>query len=114
MDAELAESVVDDAFEGLGTPECLYEPPGGGSSVEGLVLILHRPSTERARSNGVRFERGEFHTDAQPAAIISLRRQVEPEEGGVFVIAGGRWKIGEAPVDDDAFGFSQRSSVVKL
>lgn len=116
MDADLTRSVVDDAFEGLGTPDCLYQPPGGGSSVEGLVLILHRPSAERSRG-GVRFSGGEmsFETDLKPAYIIVRRSQLAaPEEGGVFTRNGVQWRIGDEPTDDDVEGYSVRCSVVKL
>lgn len=116
MDAEIAKSVVDDAFEGLGTPDCLYQPPGGGSPVEGLVLILHRPSTGQAGPRGVRFSAGamSFETDTQPADIIVRAADVPaPAEGGVFTRLGVQWRIGEAPVENDALGLSFRCSVVK-
>lgn len=118
MDADLTQSVVDDAFEGLGTPDCLYDPPGGGSSVEGLVLILHRPSAERSRG-GVRFSAGQvnFETDVKPASIIVRRADLQgatPEIDGVFTRKGVRWRVGEDPVDDDIEGYSLRCSVVRL
>lgn len=114
MDADLTRSVVDDAFEGLGTPDCLYSPPGGGSSVEGLVLILHRPSAERVRG-GVKFSGGEmsFESNVKGANIVFRRADVEPAEAGVFTIAGVQWRIGEEPVDNDAHGYSGRCPAVR-
>ena len=116
MDADLAKSVVDDAFEGLGTPDCLYQPPGGGSPVEGLVLILHRPSTGQAGPRGVRFSAGamSFETSTQTAYMIVRAADVpDPVEGGVFTRLGVDWKIGEEPTENDALGLSLRCSVVK-
>lgn len=116
MDAEIAQSVVDDAFEGLGTPDCLYQPPGGGSPVEGLVLILHRPSAGQAGRRGVRFSAGamSFETNTQSAFMIVRAADVAaPAENGVFTRLGVQWRIGEEPVENDALGLSWRCSVVK-
>lgn len=113
MDAETAQSVIDDAFEGLGTPDCLYQPPGGGSSVEGLVLILHRPSAERLRG-GVRFDDGGFRTSEKPAAVIWRVDDLpaDPPQGARFTIGATTWLVGENEAeDDDVHGLSRRISV---
>lgn len=118
MDAELAKSVVDDAFEGLGTPDCLYQPPGGGSAVEDLRVILHRSSAAHGGRGAVKFSRGDmdFRTDVQPAAVV-YRAADLPDgaaEGGVFTIAGVEWTVGEGePLDDDLHGWSRRVPVVR-
>ncbi len=114
MDAELAQSAIDDAFEGLGTPDCRYEPPGGGPPVEGLVLIVHRPSTERV-SGGVSFENGRmnFESDVKPTSIIVRVTDLpDPAENGIFVVAARRYRIGETPVENDAHGLSLRCRAV--
>lgn len=118
MDAELAASVIDDAFQALGTPGCRYEPPAG-PDVTDLILIRHRRSGDRT-AGGLAFGRGEFTTTERPQAIVVRRSDVAlPLIGGVFVLprAAGpevRARIGEDPVEDDIHGFAWRCSVELL
>lgn len=118
MDAETAESVIEDVFDALGTPGCRYEPPSG-AAVEDLILIRHRRSGERGAPS-LGFGRGGFTSTDRPQAIVVLRRQLAaPLTDGVFSIpqAGGspvRFRIGEDPSDDDVHGFSLRCPVERL
>lgn len=118
MDAELAESVIDDAFEGLGTAGCRYVAPGGAPVTEDLVLIHHRRSQDRLKG-GFAFSRGGLESTDRPEAIVVRAREVpQPRKDGLFVmpVAGGeaQFRIGEDPAYDDLAGLSWRCAVVRL
>lgn len=118
MDAELAESVIDDAFEGLGTAGCRYVGPGGAPVTEDLVLIHHRRSGDRTRP-GFTLGRGGLETTERPEAIIVRARDVpQPRMSGLFVLPlpGGeaQFRIGEDPGHDDIAGLTWRCAVVRL
>lgn len=118
MDAELAESVIDDAFEGLGAAGCRYVGPGGAPVAEGLVLILHRRNQDRLRA-GFSLGRGGLETTDRAEAVVVRARDVpQPRREGLFIIPspGGevQFRIGEDPVHDDIAGITWRCSVVRL
>jgi len=116
MDAELAESVIDDAFEALGTPDCRYQPPGSGPAVLGIRLLRHRRAGERSRG-GLMLGRGGLETTDRPQSIIVRASEVpQPLAQGVLTMplkGGGErnFIIGEDPVEDDIHGLSWRCSV---
>jgi|GEM_PF-1768214 len=119
MDAELAASVIDDAFQAFGRQGCRYEAPAGGPVTTDLVLIRHRRAADRQRS-GMAFGRGGFETTDKPEALLVRRAQLaQPEVDGVFVMptpGGGeqRFRIGEDPTEDDVNGIAWRCAVVAL
>jgi hypothetical protein len=119
MDAELAASVIDDAFEALGTAGCRYLAPGETTPLAGLTLLRHRRSSEREKP-GFTLGRGGLETTDRPQAIIVRRSEVpQPLAEGVFVMPRPglpdlRFRIGEDPLEDDINGLSWRCSVEVL
>lgn len=114
MDAETAASVIDDAFQALGTPDCTYTPPGGGAPMEGVTVIVHRRSSERTRG-AVRFDRGGFDTDVRTVAVIVRSTEVaEPVKGGRFLVGGAAYVIGEEPTEEDVHGVAWRCACEKV
>ncbi len=115
MDAELAASVIDDAFEAFGTPGSRYEPPSGDPILD-IVVIRHRRIGDRTRG-GFTLGRGGMETTDRPQAVVVRRRDVPtPAPGGVFVLPREgapdvRLRVGEDPVEDDVNGLSLRCSV---
>lgn len=119
MDAELAASVIDDAFQAFGTPGCAYTAPDG-SVVEGITVMRHRRVGERSKP-GFSLGRGGLETTDRALSVVVRNREVAgPVMGGVFDMparggrAAQRLKIGEDPILDDSEGLTWRCSVEVL
>lgn len=119
MDAELAASVIDDAFQAFGTPHCTYRAPNG-AVVEGVTVLRHRPIGERGKP-GFALGRGGLETTDRPQAVVVRASEVaEPLKDGIIDMParGGRpalsLRIGEDPVEDDVNGIAWRCPVEVL
>lgn len=113
MDADLAQSVIDDAFEALGAAGCTYTPPSGDPVVD-IPLIVHIKTGEHLQG-GVSFSRGAFETNARAVAVICRASDVEtPVVGGEFAVGAVTYQIGEAPSWDDAHGLTWRCRCERL
>lgn len=108
MNADIAQSVIDDVFETLGLTGCTYRPPSG-DVIEDVVILLHRPNA-MARPGAVSLGRGGLQTNLQGIPVLVRAEEVpSPVTGGVFTAEDGRaWTIGEAPVQDDSLGLVWR------
>jgi hypothetical protein len=119
MDAELAASVIDDAFQAFGTPRCTYTDPDG-TVTEGVTVLRHRPIGERSKP-GFALGRGGLETTDRPQAVIVRASEISaPQKDGIIQMParGGRpalsLRIGEDPVEDDVNGIAWRCPVEVL